>query len=182
MAGPAGDSLAPFISTIFDVGWAVGAMYVIIVGPPSCSGREGSANHDLAASASNRLVPPLTDRFGRANLFHVSGFLFGMTNLLAWSAGNIGTLLVFRLLCGIAGVSTTLIGAAIIADITEPAERGKFIDFVSMMDTLGGVLGPIIGIFLERVVSWRELMVGLSLLVSHHPTYFCEPSMGTLFK
>lgn len=42
LAGPAGDSLAPFISTIFDVGWAVGAMYVIIFGSPKCYSAESA--------------------------------------------------------------------------------------------------------------------------------------------
>ncbi|KAM3527498.1 hypothetical protein NHJ13051_002912 [Beauveria bassiana] len=98
---------------------------------------------------------PLSEVFGRQQLFFIS--YLGLTAFNAGAAGanNMGALLVLRFFAGAFGSSPLTNAGGVIADIFTAEERGKAGALFSMAPFLGPALGPIAGGFLGQSKGWR---------------------------
>jgi hypothetical protein len=70
------------------------------------------------------VLSPLSEMYGRLTLYHANNALFTLWNLGAALSPNVGALLAFRLLAGLAGSCPVTIGNGSIADTVAKERRG----------------------------------------------------------
>ncbi|KAJ7090856.1 MFS general substrate transporter [Mycena belliarum] len=101
----------------------------------------------------------LADSWGRRPMFIcclvlLSGSCVG----LALTPTNTYWLLLFLRCFQAAGSASTIaLGAGVIGDITEPAERGGFMGVYNIGPMVGPAIGPVIGGALSDTLGWRSI-------------------------
>ncbi|KAK2026635.1 MFS general substrate transporter [Colletotrichum zoysiae] len=96
-------------------------------------------------------IAPLSELYGRAIMFRSCTLLFTVFNIACAVANSFGSLVVYRLLAGIAGT----LGASSVADMIPREKRGRIMSAYIMGPTLGPTIGPIIGGNLTAAAGWR---------------------------
>jgi len=100
---------------------------------------------------------PLSEIYGRLPVYHISNILFTCWNIGCALAPNLPSLLVFRLLAGMAGSCPVTVGSGSITDCIPKERRGKATAIFTVGPLLGPVLGPVIGGFLSEARGWRSV-------------------------
>jgi MFS transporter, DHA2 family, multidrug resistance protein len=116
--------------------------------------------------------------FGRKNFFLVCIALFTVSSLLCGFAWNLQSLLVFRIMQGLAGGGMTPVAQSILAAAFPPAKRNQGFALYGIAVVVAPVVGPTLGGWLSDNVSWHwcfliNVPVGLLSLVS---IYFIIPT------
>lgn len=112
----------------------------------------------------------LVERFGTRTmwLFALSAFLVGSALCgMAWSAGS---LIAFRALQGVGGGMIVPLSMMIMAQASEPSQRGRVMALVAMPAQVAPIIGPLIGGLIADSGSWRwifyvNIPIGLAALV-----------------
>lgn len=98
---------------------------------------------------------PMSEEFGRNAVYHTTLLVAVVFIVPCAVAKNIGTLLAFRFLDGLAfSAPMCLIGGSL-SDMWRNEERGVAMSLFSAAPFLGPVMGPIIGSLLSVKCSWR---------------------------
>lgn len=98
---------------------------------------------------------PLSEEFGRNRVYHPTLFVAIVFIVPCGAAKNIGTLLAFRFLDGLAfSAPMCLIGGSL-SDMWRNKERGVAMSVFSAAPFMGPVMGPIVGSLLSVKCSWR---------------------------
>ncbi|KAJ8097705.1 major facilitator superfamily domain-containing protein [Lipomyces tetrasporus] len=92
--------------------------------------------------------------YGRLIVYKVSMTLFTAFTIGAGECNNFISLIVLRLLGGLIGSTSLVIGAGSVADLIPIEKRGRYMNLYILGPTLGPAIGPVIGGFLSAV-SWR---------------------------
>lgn len=71
------------------------------------------------------VLSPLSELYGRLPVYHISNILFTIWNMATALSPNIGAVLAFRLLAGLAGSCPVALGNGSIADCVTRENRGK---------------------------------------------------------
>ncbi|PHH88541.1 hypothetical protein CDD83_7408 [Cordyceps sp. RAO-2017] len=109
----------------------------------------------LGYCAGPLMFAPLSELYGRRNVFLISFSGYIIFNFLCAWPPNFGALLVGRFLTGTL-VSAPLSNApGVLADLWDPVERGTAMAFFSAMVWVGPALGPVVAGFLELRMGWR---------------------------
>ncbi|KAK9898417.1 putative MFS multidrug transporter, partial [Cystobasidium minutum MCA 4210] len=100
------------------------------------------------------LWAPFSEELGRKPVLQASLFLVNVWALGCALAPNFPALVIFRVLQGFssAGGSVTL---GMVADMFEPERQGNAVAYIVLSSVGGSVLGPIVGGFQARYLSWR---------------------------
>ena len=101
------------------------------------------------------VIAPLSELYGRLYVYHVNNALFVIWTIACALAPNIGALLVFRFLAGIAGSCPLTIGGGSIADMIKQEKRGGAMAIFALGPLLGPVIGPVAGGYLSEDEGWR---------------------------
>ncbi|KAK4121135.1 MFS general substrate transporter [Parathielavia appendiculata] len=104
-----------------------------------------------------------SETLGRRTIYIVSFTLFVVFSILNAVSVNISMLVVMRILGGGASASVQAVGAGTIADIWEPAHRGRAMGIFYLGPLVGPLCAPIIGGALAQGFSWRATMWFLSI-------------------
>ena len=120
-------TVASFIVSIYVLGYALGPLF----------------------------LAPCSEIWGRLPVYHVCNFTFVVWTLGCALAPNIGALLVFRLLAGIAGSCPLTIGGGSIADLIVQEKRGGAMALWALGPLMGPVIGPVVGGYLGEDAGWR---------------------------
>ncbi len=109
--------------------------------------------------------------FGRKNFFLVCIALFTLSSLLCGFAWNLQSLLVFRVMQGLAGGGMTPVAQSILAAAFPPAKRGQGFALYGIAVVVAPVVGPTLGGWLSDNWSWHwcfliNVPIGLTLLAS----------------
>lgn len=112
------------------------------------------------------VVAPMSEAYGRMPVYHTCNVLFVIWTLACAFAPNLGGLLAFRFLEGVAGVCSLTIGSGTVADLIVAEKRGGAMAVFSMGPLLGPVIGPIAGAFLSEKEGWRWVFRVLTIAVS----------------
>src|SRR3989449_3700520 len=109
----------------------------------------------LTATVSGPIYGKLSDLFGRRPvlLFAVAVFLVG--SLLSGLSREMWQLVGFRALQGLGAGALFPIALAVIGDLFEPSERGKYQGFVGAVFGLSSLIGPAIGGIITDTVGWQ---------------------------
>jgi MFS family permease len=114
-------------------------------------------------SAAMFLLPfgRLADIVGRKKIFTYGISLFSLSSFLIIFSWNIESLIIFRIIQGIAGAMIFGTSLAILTSVFGPGERGKAmgINITAVYTGLSG--GPVIGGLLTRHFGWRSIFVFL---------------------
>ena len=103
----------------------------------------------------------LADIAGRKRIFTAGLALFTLSALLIVFAWNIASLIVFRIIQGIAGAMIFGTSMAIITSVFPAGERGRAMGINVTAVYLGLSTGPIIGGLLTEYFGWRSLFAFL---------------------
>ena len=97
----------------------------------------------------------LADLFPNRTLYLVSILIFLVGSVLAGMARSMTALTVFRAVQGIGAGGNFALVYIVLADISEPENRGRMMSYASFVWGLASVLGPSMGGFIISWVSWR---------------------------
>jgi MFS family permease len=111
------------------------------------------ATADLVSNAAKLLVGWYSDRIGRRKEFVVTGYaLAGVAFAFAAVAAGWPLVMLARSLAWLGKGIRGPLRNAIISDAVDPAGRGKAFGFHRAGDTLGAVLGPVLGWWIVRSI------------------------------
>ena len=108
--------------------------------------------------------------FGRKNFFLACVALFSVSSLLCGISWNLQSLLVFRVMQGLAGGGMTPVAQSILAAAFPPAKRSQGFALYGIAVVVAPVVGPTLGGWLSDNASWHwcfliNVPVGLVSLV-----------------
>ncbi len=108
----------------------------------------------VANAVSLTASPFLARRLGRKTFFVACLGLFTLSSLLCAQAWNLDTLLLFRILQGLAGGGMVPVSQSILADAFPPNKRGQAFALFGIAVVVGPVVGPTLGGWLADQIYW----------------------------
>lgn len=106
----------------------------------------------------------LADDYGRRRWFVVGALVLGVSSLLGAVAGDVVTFVVSRVLAGAGGAAVIAAGLGMIAEAhPDPAERRRATGLWGASIGAGIAIGPLLGTYLGRLHSWRDVYVVLGV-------------------
>lgn len=115
------------------------------------------------------VIAPLSELYGRVNVYHVMNVFFVIFTVLCAVSNDIGVLLACRFFAGFAGVATITCGSGTIADLMPREKRSGAMAIWSIGPLLGPVIGPVAAGFLVEAVGWRWVFWVIAIAVSRPP-------------
>src|ERR1700719_2893093 len=97
----------------------------------------------------------IAEMFGRKNFFLVCIPLFTASSLLCGFAWNLQSLLVFRVIQGLAGGGMTPVAQSILAAAFPPAKRSQGFALYGIAVVVAPAVGPTLGGWLSDNLSWH---------------------------
>ncbi|WP_293761562.1 DHA2 family efflux MFS transporter permease subunit [uncultured Aquitalea sp.] len=128
-----------------------------IAGGLAVSSSQGTyviTSYAVAEAITVPLTGWLAARLGTVRLFIGSMVLFGLFSLLCGMAGSIETLVLFRVLQGLAGGPLMPMSQTLLLRIFPKEKTGAAIGLWSMTTLIAPIMGPILGGYLCDQVSW----------------------------
>ncbi|SCU93140.1 LAMI_0E13366g1_1 [Lachancea mirantina] len=98
---------------------------------------------------------PLSEFYGRRNIFWISFALYLAFGFLCAFAPNFGALLAGRFLTGAAASAALTNAPGILADVWGAVGRGNAMVLFATMTFVGPALGPVVSGFLQVTKNWR---------------------------
>jgi DHA1 family bicyclomycin/chloramphenicol resistance-like MFS transporter len=126
----------------------------------------------LAGLAVGQLVAgPVSDGLGRKKPLLAGVAAFAVLSVACAAAPDIGALIAFRFLQGMAGAVGVVLSLAMVRDLFEGTELARVLGSLMLVFGLAPVLAPVIGGQVLRFTSWRGVFgvlaaIGLVLLVA----------------
>ncbi|WP_231920259.1 multidrug effflux MFS transporter [Microlunatus soli] len=110
------------------------------------------------------ITGPLSDRFGRSRPLYVGVIGYVVASLLCAVSPSIESLIIARLVQGIAGGAGIVIAQAAGRDIYTGNALIRFYGRLTVIGGLAAIIGPQLGGQLSRITDWRGLFVFLAAL------------------
>ena len=133
--------------------------------------RTGQMIFLIAYAFGCELWAPWSEELGRWPVLQASLFLVNVWQIPCALAPNFATILAFRFLGGLssAGGSVTL---GMVADLFDADDQQYAVAYIVLSSVGGSALGPIVGGFVEKYLSWRwvfwlQLIFGGAVQVIH---------------
>lgn len=109
----------------------------------------------LASAVTLPLTGWLVDRLGVRKILLFSIISFTMASAMCGAAQNLGQMVGFRVLQGLAGAFLAPIAQTVMLDISTPEERPRMMTIFTQGVMIGPILGPMIGGYLTENLDWR---------------------------
>ncbi|MFG6413415.1 MFS transporter [Roseateles sp. DC23W] len=122
----------------------------------------------VGLAAAQLLWGEWLNRLGPRRCMQIGLALLALTSLGCALAPNIETLLVMRLLQGLAAAAATVVAPTVVRATLADADVVRGIAAISMVEAIVPAAGPVLGALLLQVTNWRGtfwVLAGLSLLV-----------------
>ena len=99
----------------------------------------------------------LVSQFGQRNLYVLGVLGTTVSTVLCGLAWSVESLIVFRVVQGVAGASVMSLGMVMLYEAFPPEQRGLAMGLFIMVASLGPTLGQSIGGYLVQQYSWRAI-------------------------
>ena len=113
---------------------------------------------------STLLWGPLSDKFGRKPTLLIGYVIYFLGSFLCGVATSIDQLILFRGLQGIGGGCSMTIASAIVRDVYTGKKQESVLAIVQSMIMICPLIAPVIGAFLQTLVSWRGVFFAQAIL------------------
>jgi DHA1 family bicyclomycin/chloramphenicol resistance-like MFS transporter len=110
------------------------------------------------------VLGPVSDRYGRRTPLLIGVAAYAMTSLACAFAGDIGLLIVLRLLQGLAGGAGIVIARAVVRDRCDTAAAARVFSLLMLVTGAAPVLAPVLGGQLLRFTHWEGTFVALAVV------------------
>ncbi len=117
----------------------------------------------LTFGLSQLIYGPLSDHFGRRPIILLGCGLYAIFTLISALAPNIETLLVARALEGIGAGGITALARAAVNDVFTGKKLTAALSYTSVAASLGVMLSPTLGGYLQAYFNWRANFYFLAL-------------------
>jgi DHA1 family bicyclomycin/chloramphenicol resistance-like MFS transporter len=112
------------------------------------------------------LVGPLSDAVGRRRPLLLGVLAYSATHLLSAFAPNVTTLLVVRVLAGLATAACIVVARAVVADVYPGPAATRAFATLGAVTAVVPIVAPVLGGLLAQVMSWRGMFVVLAVLAA----------------
>lgn len=109
----------------------------------------------LATAIATPMTGWLTARFGRRKVMIYCQIGFTISTLLCGLAGDLQTLVLFRIAQGAFGAPLVPLAQATVLDTYPKEQHGLATSIFGMGVVIGPVIGPVLGGYLTEIYSWR---------------------------
>ena len=118
----------------------------------------------LGLAASQLVLGPLSDRFGRRPVVLAGLALTAVSSVAAIAATSIEALVVARSIQALGASTGLVVGRAIIRDLYDRDRAAAMIGWVTMAMVVAPMLAPMIGGALDTALGWRAIFVFIGLV------------------
>jgi MFS transporter, DHA1 family, multidrug resistance protein len=118
----------------------------------------------LGLAASQLVMGPLSDRFGRRPVVLAGLTLAAVSSVAALAATSIEALIVARIVQAIGASTGVVVGRAIIRDLYDRDRAAAMIGWVTTATVVAPMLAPMIGGFLDTVLGWEAIFAFVALV------------------
>ncbi|HEV2955591.1 MAG TPA: multidrug effflux MFS transporter [Xanthobacteraceae bacterium] len=118
----------------------------------------------LGLAASQLVMGPLSDRFGRRPVVLAGLTLAAVASVAALAARSIEALIVARIVQAIGASTGVVVGRAIIRDIYDRDRAAAMIGWVTTATVVAPMLAPMIGGFLDTALGWEAIFAFVGLV------------------
>ncbi|PCN46567.1 Bcr/CflA family drug resistance efflux transporter [Curtobacterium sp. 'Ferrero'] len=118
----------------------------------------------VAFAAGQLLVGPVSDGLGRRPMLLVGTAVFALASVGCALAPDVATLVVARVLQGLAGAAGAVAGRAMVSDVTGGQRMAKVFGTLAAINAIGPVVAPLAGGAVLTVSTWRAMFVVLGVL------------------
>ncbi len=108
---------------------------------------------------------PLSDRYGRRPVILGGLALYALATLACWTAPNIETLLIARVVQAVGAGVGPVLGRAIVRDVYGPHEAARMLAIVGSVMAIAPALAPVVGGAIVSMASWRATFLALEFYV-----------------
>ncbi|PWY66358.1 MFS general substrate transporter [Aspergillus sclerotioniger CBS 115572] len=109
---------------------------------------------ELGEGVGSFLVGPLSEQYGRSVVYHGGNVLFILCSVAAALSVNIGMLVAFRFINGLA-ITTITLAPSITGDLFVREERGAAMALAITLPLIGPCAAPIVGGYVTSDLGWR---------------------------
>jgi DHA1 family bicyclomycin/chloramphenicol resistance-like MFS transporter len=118
----------------------------------------------LGLAASQLVMGPLSDRFGRRPVVLAGLTLAAVSSIAALAARSIDALIVVRIIQAIGASTGVVVGRAIIRDLYDRDRAAAMIGWVTTATVVAPMLAPMIGGFLDTALGWESIFAFVGLV------------------
>lgn len=101
------------------------------------------------------LAAPMSEIYGRAICYNVANVLFVIFTVCTALSQNMGMLIAFRFLMGLAGSTPITNGSGTVSDMFPVEQRGRAMAVWALGPLLGPCIGPVAGGYIVLDIGWR---------------------------
>lgn len=110
------------------------------------------------------VVGPMSDRWGRRGPLLTGLVIYVAATAVCAFAPNVGLLIGFRLLQGLAGAAGIVIARAVVRDLYDGMEMARFFSTLMLISGVAPIVAPLIGGQVLRFTDWRGIFVVLTVV------------------
>ena len=118
----------------------------------------------VAFAVGQLLAGPVSDGIGRRPLMLVGTAVFALASVGCALAPDVVTLVVARVLQGLAGAAGAVAGRAMVSDVTDGPRMAGVFGTLAAINAIGPVVAPLVGGAVLTVATWRFMFVVLAVV------------------
>ncbi|MDQ6433517.1 multidrug effflux MFS transporter [Mesorhizobium sp. LHD-90] len=109
------------------------------------------------------VVGPLADIYGRKPILYGGLVAFALASVGAALAPNVGWLIFFRLLQGLASSTGMVVPRAVVRDLHTGPEAAKLMSLLMLVFSVSPILAPLTGSFIIDAFGWRAVFWAVTI-------------------
>lgn len=113
----------------------------------------------VTATAVTTLYGKIADLHGRRFTLFAGIGTFLLGSVVSATAPDLATLIAGRAIQGLGGGGLLVLAQTIIGDVVPPAERGRYVAYISAAWAFASIAGPVSGGFIAEHVHWRAIFL-----------------------
>lgn len=109
----------------------------------------------LGLALAQFLAGPISDTYGRKKPFFFSVIIFIVASFLVPQSQDIMQLLILRFFQGAAAATAIVPMRSVISDMYDGRERDKMVSYMAVSWSVGPIIAPVIGGYLQHYYGWK---------------------------